>query len=397
MTVHRWRTIWIAAAALLAVAGSAEAQRTTLTGQIRPRVESRDPVAGGSDSFTSMRVRLGVEAELQSNLSVFIQAQDVRIWGEETDPLADFRANNFDVHQAYFRYEAEELDWLTATVGRMETSFGGERLVGAVDWAQQGQAFDGVRLDLSGDPGMLSLVAYTIGDLSALTASENRQLYGAYANRMDVGGGDLDLYWLYQRARNVSDTDEHAFGGRWAYDGDFQARVEATLERGTRADADVSAFMIGGRVGTELSDGQASVTLWYDYLSGDDPTTPENEAFNTFYATNHKFYGFADIFTNIPLHTAGAGLQDIAAKLGFRLTDEVNGGADFHRFQAAELGTLSGKHFADELDLWLRHSYSANLAVEAGFSYVVQNDPLAEVGRLADDQTWLYLMFDAVF
>ncbi len=33
----------------------------------------------------------------------------------------------------------------------------------------------------------------------------------------------------------------------------------------------------------------------------------------------------------------------------------------------------------------------------AGFSYVVQDGPLGEVGRLGEDQTWFYVMFDAIF
>ncbi|NNL30908.1 MAG: hypothetical protein HKO77_07785, partial [Gemmatimonadetes bacterium] len=75
------------------------AQEVTLTGQVRPRFEFRDPVAGGLDDFTSMRVRLGVDALIERGLSVFVQVQDVRIWGEESHPLFDFSADALDLHQ----------------------------------------------------------------------------------------------------------------------------------------------------------------------------------------------------------------------------------------------------------------------------------------------------------
>lgn len=394
----RWKSGGIGALMSLACLGAVEAQQTTFHGQVRPRLESRDPSGGGADTFTSMRVRLALEAMLDENLTVFIQAQDVRIWGEETSPLGDFRADNIDVHQAYFRYTGTDLDWLTASIGRMQTNFGGQRLVGAVDWAQQGQSFDGVNLQLEGEPGSVTLISYVIGDLSASTASENRQLYGAYATRGEVGPGSLDVFWLYGRARNVSDTDEHSVGGRYQLmRGDVTGRFEATYQGGTRAGVDVSAYMFGGRLGTTLADGMADVTLWYDYLSGDDPATPEVEVFNTLYATNHKFYGSADVFTNIPLHTGGAGLQDIAAKLAFRPTDNVTAGVDLHMFRTTQQGTLTGSHLADEIDLSLSHRYSSNLGVTAGFSYVAQKAALGEIGRLGEDQTWFYVMFDAIF
>jgi hypothetical protein len=399
MRGHEWVRMGsaIACAAVLA-GGSAEAQQTSFGGQVRPRLESRDPGPGGTaDTFTSMRVRLGLTATMSNSLSVFIQAQDVRVWGEETDPLFDFRGDAIDVHQAYFRYQGSQLDWLTATVGRQETTFGGERLVGPVGWTQQGQAFDGARLDLAGEPGSISLIAYTLADISAAPATENRQLYGAYATRADAGPGALEAYWLYERATGTTDTDEHSFGARYVYSGEFDGRAEFTYQTGTRADADVKAWMIGLRAGTSVADDRATLSLWFDHLSGDDPATADIETFSPRYGTNHKFYGLADIFTNLPLHTGGAGLQDIAGKLSVAVMDDVNAGVDVHVFRVAEQGALSGTHFGDEIDITLTHQYSANLGVTAGFSYIVQDDPLAEVGRLGEDLTWFYVMFDAVF
>ena len=38
------------------------------------------------------------------------------------------------------------------------------------------------------------------------------------------------------------------------------------------------------------------------------------KVFDTLFTTNHKFYGLADLFLNIPLQTDGRGLQDLAVK-----------------------------------------------------------------------------------
>ena len=128
-----------------------------------------------------------------------------------------------------------------------------------------------------------------------------------------------------------------------------------------------------------------------------DPADGVQRTFDTLYATNHKFYGFADLFLNIPLHTGGAGLQDVAVKFNWTPADGVRFGADFHSFSAAEQGSLTTSHFANELDLTLSHRYSPNLGVTAGVSFVMQDDGLEEVGRLAEDMQWFYVMFDAIF
>jgi alginate export protein len=381
----------------LFAAAAVSAQDPVLHGQLRPRYEYKEPSGGGPDAFTSMRVRFGLDVAIEDGLSIFIQAQDVRIWGEESHPLFDFRADNFDLHQGYLKYRGEATSWLTTTVGRMETNFGGQRLVGAVDWTQQAQSFDGVRFDAESGRTSWALIGYTIRDETAAGVADDEKLYGVYGTLADVGPGALDLYWLYDRLRGGVTSDEHLIGARYVFSGDVNGRLEATLETGSRSNVDVSAFMLGARVGKSFSDGEFSATLWYDYLSGDDPTTPEVEVFNTFFATNHKFYGFADLFLNIPANTAGAGLQDMALKLSWKPTTIVNAGLDMHAFRAANQGTLTGTRFGEEIDVTVSHRQSAHLSTTVGLSYVIQGDLLAEIGRLDKNLTWFYVMLNATF
>lgn len=64
-------------------------------------MENRSPGDGNWDSFTSMRVRAAIAAQLEGRVKVFIQLQDVRLFGEEGDTKGDYRADNFDLHQGY--------------------------------------------------------------------------------------------------------------------------------------------------------------------------------------------------------------------------------------------------------------------------------------------------------
>jgi hypothetical protein len=383
----------------LLLAPQAQAQELTFSGQVRPRYESRDPVAGDRDASTSMRVRAAIQAAIEPGLTVFIQAQDVRLWGSETNTLGDFAADNFDIHQAYIRYTGAGSDWLTTTIGRQETAFGGQRLVGAVGWAQQGRSFDGVRFDAGKDATKVSFIAYTLADASAPAHATDAELFGAYATFGEMGPGALDVYWLFDRVEGDDVTNESTLGARYAFNrGTLSGRVEGSLQRGERGGDDVSAYMVGARLGSTFSEGKASLTAWYDYLSGDaDAADGEAGTFNTLYATNHKFYGFADLFLNIPAHTGGLGLVDAALKLSVKPSSTVTLGADYHMFSAAAQGSLSTRRFADELDLTLSHRYSPNLGVTTGASFVFQKDGLGEIGRLGENMTWLYVMFDAIF
>lgn len=382
---------------VVALPTAGEAQELAVTGQVRPRVEYRDPTgASGSEAFTSMRSRIGLGAVLERGVSVFMQVQDVRFWGEETSPLGDFSANGLDMHQAYLVLASPDLPWLTARVGRMETPFGGERLIGAVGWAQQGQSFDGVRLGLGSGDVKVSTLAFTLREGAAPGVATTAGLYGAYGEFAEVGPGALDAYWLWNRITAATDTNEHLLGARYVFTGSLNGRLETTIARGTRGATDVSAFMAGARVGTSFDEGRLTATFWYDYLSGDDPTTPEIEVFNTFFGTNHKFYGFADLFLNIPVHTGGAGLQDVAIKLNRTLNASTSLGADLHSFRPAETATVADG-FGEELDLTVRHRYSSALTATAGFSHVWAGEGLQTIGRLGENMTWFYVMLDARF
>jgi hypothetical protein len=373
------------------------AQELSWSGQVRPRFEFRDPVGDGtSEAFTSMRTRLALMIRAEGGLSIFIQPQDVRVWGGESHPLFDYSADGFDLHQGYLRLNPESASWLTATIGRAESNLGGQRLIGSVDWVAQGQSFDGVRLEAEAGRTQWTVLAFQINDAVDPDITQDQTLFGVYTTVRDVGPGALDVYWLNDRLSST-DNSEHLLGGRYVLPGAVTGRAEATIARGTRSGDDVAAYMLGVRVGTRFAEDRLSATLWYDYLSGDDPGTPETEVFNTLFATNHKFYGFADLFLNIPANTGGAGLQDLAAKLGWTFSDRTNASMDIHTFRAASAASLTSSHFGEEIDLSVGHRYSAQLAGSIGFSQVFQAAGLEEIGRLDGNMTWLYVMLNATF
>lgn len=112
--------------------------------------------------------------------------------GEESSPLGDHSANARDLHQGYIPYNGEGLKSLITTTGRMETDLRGQRLVGAVDWAQQGQSFDGGRLDVAKSWRTLALL---FGAYATVTELENEHSVGGRVGRKFADGKGTFTLW----------------------------------------------------------------------------------------------------------------------------------------------------------------------------------------------------------
>ena len=384
--------------AVLLVAGHATAKEITVGGQVRPRFEFRDPVAGSHDTFISMRVRAQVKASLERDVTVLVQLQDVRLWGGETNTLGDYSADHLDLHQGYFELGRLGDGQIGVRVGRQEIAFGGQRLIGAVGWTQQGRAFDGVRMMLAPESGKVDLIAIRLGDATGARVNQDAYLAGAYGQIMKMEKAALDLYTFYNRVSGGS-TNQWTLGARLVgKPGGMAYRVEGSYQTGERGGQDVAAFMFGGRVGISVSEGKGQITLWYDYLSGDDaPGDGETKVFDTLFATNHKFYGFADLFLSIPNHTGGLGLQDLALKTKFAPQKGVSLGVNLHAFRTARKGSLTTSRLGEEVDVTLSYKYSSEVTFVGGFSYIVAKDGLAQINRATQDVKWGYVMTNVAF
>ncbi|MCY3787878.1 MAG: alginate export family protein [Gemmatimonadetes bacterium] len=374
-------------------------------GQIRPRYEFRDPFANNYDSFTSMRVRTQIVASLDSDVDLMIQLQDVRLWGEEKNTLTDYSADKFDLHQGYVHLKKLGDGDHSLKIGRQIVALGGQRLIGAVEWTQQGRVFDGLQLLLVPSWGQVNLTAIQVTESDSTSAqfADDAYLAGAYATLEQLPSGSLDLYALYNKD-GAKDTDQVTMGARLVGKKTaYSYRFEGSFQTGQRSARDVSAFMFGGRVGGSL--GGLDLTLWYDYLSGDDDLADDKtKVFDTLFATNHKYYGYADLFLNIPAHTGGLGLQDLALKAALPLSDQVSLGVHGHSFLTAQKGDLESSHLGEEVDLTLTYKYRPGFTIVAGLSRVIADDSMTRVTRYKDsiedwngDMTFTYLMTNTTF
>lgn len=390
-----------------APATAAEGVDLDIGAQYRPRFELNEKSLGDNRAASGVSHRARLDVGLSTGgWEVRMQPQHVLNWGSEnTDPALgptgslSLESGDFDMHQAYVGVVWGEGFWVR--IGRQEVNYQDQRLLGAVDWTQQGRAFDAVRLGYArGD----TWHADTLIAILHEGGSYDQVLHAAQA-----GGkfGDLALTGLvlveHSRVRMDGKTDyvRATPGLRGVLEiGDVSLEAAAYLQAGGytagTADVDVLAYAVAAAGSYKTS----ALTLLggLDWLSGDDDLTDADmHTFDTLYATNHKFYGHMDYFLNIPLHTGGLGLGDAYAGVGGISLGPVKAGATAHTFLAAVESAAGNRLFGGELDTNLAYKPHPAVTLVGGYGLFVAGEAFVDIGRAPDAGNlghWLWLQMD---
>jgi len=352
--------------------------------------EGRDYAPGGVVNFVRHRARIGLELAYGDAMSAFFQVQDVRTWGEEGDTLRDFSADGLDMHQAYG--EVGFGDDVRLRFGRQEIGYLNHRLIGNVGFQEQGRSFDAVRLMAMAMDRQLALdffYARTSHALLPPNVAATDDVFGLAA-RMQVGSffqpaivSVLDLGSGVDRVRSTTGVVlalEYPWG--------LKASLEGYLQAGSaEPDLSILAWMSAARVRFTLVDSELApfLEVFAQLLSGDDtPGDTDVTTFDTLFATNHRFYGEADVFVNMPVDTANRGLVDIGGVIGMNLIDIVTAQIAVHVFQTMasqggpslygiEIDTTIGLRPSEHLFFDMNHS-----VVVPGEALSALEEPLAE-------------------
>jgi len=384
----------------LAQAGLAVAGATEFKGEIRYRFEASGKdfsSSTGLDNFNLLRSRLGAIFTPSDGVRAFIQIQDSRTFGTEATTLSDEKG--VDMHQAFFELEKVFGLPLDFKVGRMEAAYGDERLLGAVGWSNVGRSFDGVMLRYEGSAVGIDLFNLKTLEAEAAGDQGDRNLWGAYANLKVVPHYKVQTFLMWERAKPTDDLNRYTVGFYSAgSSGGLGRKVEFAYQGGKFNGLDVRAMMGALNVSYALKRQVLSpgVSAGVDYLSGDsDSTDADYEVFNTLYATNHKFYGFMDYFTDIPVNTMNLGLMDIHFGASAAFCCGTGLYAVYHVFNSVEEYRLSAgstsKAFGTEMDLTARLVQSKSVSFVGGASFFSPGDIFKETMG-SDASSWYYFM-----
>jgi hypothetical protein len=109
------------------------------------RAEARDSAdfSASARDFSLLvdhRARVSARASAFGRVGALLELQDVRAWGAEPSTIALLPAAA--VHQAFV--DVRVAPWFDLRIGRQELSYGEDRLIGSLDWAQTARAFNGL-------------------------------------------------------------------------------------------------------------------------------------------------------------------------------------------------------------------------------------------------------------
>jgi hypothetical protein len=133
----------------------------TLSGQLRPRAELRDGYGtletdgNKNAAFVSQRTRLTFNYK-SGHLIFQTSVQDVRLWGQDASTITVNDGSRLSLHEAWAEivlsnkkdtsFKQSPVDYFAIKVGRQELVYDDERLLGNLDWTQQGRRHDAIVL-----------------------------------------------------------------------------------------------------------------------------------------------------------------------------------------------------------------------------------------------------------
>lgn len=145
---------------LLSLYGKSQAQ-FSLVGQVRTRTEIRNglgnlaPKDAKAAAFTSQRTRLTFGYKWD-RVTFQTAIQDVRVWGQDAATINNTDGNRLMVHEAWAEVmlansadtaiKFKPIQNLSLKIGRQELVYDDVRLLGNLDWLQQGRRFDAALL-----------------------------------------------------------------------------------------------------------------------------------------------------------------------------------------------------------------------------------------------------------
>lgn len=395
--------------------------------QLKNRMESRENNFDFNDSVDSLtddtwflnRARLGMKVSPLPYLNFYVQGQDVREWdSDRPNIIGNMGAegdDQFDLRQGYVEI-GNAKKGVSAKIGRQIFLYGDERLVGPLDWANQGRTFDAARVRYAEEKWWVeafasSVVKFTDGEFNESDwlddAVRDQTFSGVYFSTTAIGKQTTDFYVFHlSEDYAAGDSDFFTFGTRmkstpgafngWDYD------TEMAFQTGDVRGMDLSSFAGHWGVGYTWANHpwKPRLGIEYNYATGDgNARDGEVETFQNLFPTNHKFYGYMDVFSWQNLHNVAISLSatpmkklKVQADLQmFWLADTSDGWYRANGTTLVRPITPGADSYAGtEFDLTINYKATKNLSFQAGYSHFFAGSYLGDTGA-EDDADFVYV------
>ncbi len=387
----------------------------SLSAEVRPRTEFRHgfkrPLATQLNPalFTEQRTRL-TSTFVSDKFDLKVSFQDVRIWGAasqiyKSDPALQ------NIYEGWAAYKFDDRHALA--LGRMELDYDNARILGNLDWAQQGRSHDLVKYTYSGSNASFHVgaafnqdantpeFAKLEGTLLMGVNSYKTMQFAWYNKKWDKG--TLSLLFL-NNGMQAADSSVNFTQTMGLYGTKSIGNKGLEYEFYYQTGKDIAGRNVSGILAA------ANFTLWrtnpnnlnvgFDYVSGNRSDTDRNEAFDPLYGTHHKFYGFMDYFYVGSPHM-NKGLIDGFVKAKFKTGDNSVLMAHVHEFFTAseiglsETGNKLSATLGTEIDLVYNQKVAPGIVLHVGYSQMFYTDSMEFLKGTPDarsNASWAWAM-----
>ncbi|AWG21887.1 hypothetical protein FFWV33_10280 [Flavobacterium faecale] len=394
------------------ISASTYAQEFNADLQIRPRYEYTNGFGTLLTPTTSHTSFIGQRSRVNLNygdakLKVKVAFQNIRTWGNvNTLGNSASTQNGLALFEGYAQYSFTD-SW-SVKAGRQSIAYDNQRILGGLDWANQGRSFDAAVIKYKGKTSALDLGFALNSDSEAKVAPttpfatdfKDMQYAWYHTNikKLGVSFLALNLGREYQKTIAEIETNYSQTFGTYANYAGKKTTFDFSFygQTGKIGKNEVSAFETAANLGYAFAP-KFKATIGYEYLSGKDQASTSTvvKSFNPVFGTNHAFNGFMDYFY-VGNHGGSVGLQDLSLKLDFPIK-KVNLSVAPHIFSSAnELSSTSDKYLGTEIDLTAVYKVYKDITLVAGYSQMFASSSMVALkgGTGLKDTTnnWAYVM-----
>lgn len=389
-------------------------------GEFRPRTEYRNGfgslIAEDTDAGYGISTRLRLNVGLKTEgYNFYLSLQDVMVWGENRQLLPYDQNNSFAIFQAWADIKLGE--GFSTKIGRQVLSYDDQRILGGLDWAQQGRNHDAALIKYLKDSFKVDFALAFNQDYSNPTGfisegtTYNTTGFFSYktmqmlhlSKKWEQFSGSLLLmnngFQEYEEDGVTPDgtSDLQTLGTHLKYNsGKFGAVANAYFQTGQRqGKVDIKGAHLLSLDLSYKPSGKVSIGAGLEMISGTDADTGETGAFFPLYGTNHKFNGFMDYFY-VGNHANSIGLVDIHASANFKLGAKSSLLVKALNFSGEQELTSGEKSLGTEIDIVFKQKFKG-YALVLGYSQMFASDGMYELKGLSEDlaagnQNWAWAM-----
>ena len=394
--------------------GSLYAQEFNSDIQIRPRYEYTNGFGTLLTPSTEHTSFIGNRARINFNysdtkLKIKLALQNIHTWGDAATTTVSSK-NGLAAFEAWAEYSFSD-KW-SSKIGRQPLSYDNQRIIGGLDWANQGRSFDAALIKYKGAKSQLDLGF-------ALNADSEAKVAPVTPYSTDIFK-DMQYAWYHTSVKNlgvsllalnvgkeylktpteIGVSYFQTFGTYGKYAG-AKLVVDYSLygQIGKVGNNTVSAWEATLNIGYAFSP-KFKATAGYEFLSGKDQgsTSTMVKSFAPLFGTNHAFNGFMDYFY-VGNHANSVGLNDISLKLDF-LIKKVNLSVAPHFFSVPNKiisgGVEQDAYLGTEIDVTASYKLYKDITLTAGYSQMFATDSMVALkggtGLNNTTNNWAYLM-----